>query len=156
MSAAGIGPLRVGITADSLRRVCRIVSSHEVREYEHTIHRVRIGSDTVRAFEREKRIAWIEVESPGFRTPDSLGVGSNANAILHLPDVTGGAGDGTNTFVLYPRSGAHCGLSFWLDATTAEMINRTRGDQLRLLGMRGAGVIVQVDIHGQCGGRRPL
>lgn len=143
----------IGMTPDSLSRVCRIVAQRRAPEYELTIIDVLVGVDTVRAFEQRGRIAWIEVSSPRFRTADSLGVGSSAASILHLPDVTGGAGDGTDTFALSPRSGPHCGLTFWLDGRTAEMLNAARGDRLRLLGMRGGGAVTQIDIHGECRAR---
>jgi len=150
LSAAGIGTLRIGITRDSLHRVCHVVRSRQGADYQVTIHDVRVGSDTVRVFERQGRVEWIEVDSPRFRTGDSLGAGTPAVTILNLPDVHGGPGDGTNTFALSPRSGVHCGLTFWLDPRTAEMLNAARGDRLRLLGMRGGGIVTQVDIHGEC------
>jgi hypothetical protein len=30
------------------------------------------------------------------------------------------------------------------------MLNATRGDRLRMLGMRGGGTVIQVVIHGEC------
>jgi hypothetical protein len=148
LTPRGIGPLAIGITDDSLARVCRIVSRDVVDG--STVLAVRVGRDTVRAFaDPVGRIAWIEVDSPRILTRDSLGVGSSAASILHLQDVSGDAG-GTNMFALSSKSGPHCGLTFWLDARTAEMLNAARGDRLRLLGMRGGGTVIQVDIHGEC------
>ena len=152
LSAKGAGAVAIGMTPDSLARVCRIVGQRKAPEYDLTIIDVLVGSDTVRAFAQRGRIAWIEVTSPRLRTTDSLGVGSSAASILHLPDVTGGPGDGTDTFALSAHSGPHCGLTFWLDSGTAEMLNAARGDRLHLLGMRG-GTVTRVDVRGACPGR---
>lgn len=153
LSPNGIGGLLIGMPEDSAARVCPVVGRTPVREYDVTILAIRVGADTVRAFVREGRISWIEVETPRIRTIDSVGVGSSATLLLHLTDLSAGPGDGTNTFALSPRSGRLCGLTFWLDAATAAMLNAARGDRLRLLGMRGGGVITQVDIHGECPGK---
>ena len=148
LTSKGVGPLAIGMTTDSLARVCRVLSRERVDG--STRLSVRVGQDTVRAFaDPAGRIAWIEIDSPRIRTRDSIGVGSTAASILHLPDVSGDAG-ATNTFALTPKSGPHCGLTFWLDQRTAEMLSATRGDRLRMLGMRGGGTVTQVDIHGEC------
>ena len=145
----GIGLIAIGMTSDSLARVCRVVGQRKVAEYDLSVIDVRIGSDTVRAFARQGRIEWLEITSPRFRTSDSIGVGSSAAAILDFPDVTGGPGDGTDTYAVWSKSGAHCGLTFWLDGRTAAMLNAARGDRLRLLGMRG-GTVAQIDVRGEC------
>ncbi len=150
LTPRGVGPLTIGMTPNSLTKVCRVIGRRGVAEYSMMIFDVRVGLDTVQAFEQQGRIAWIEVHSAGIRTRDSVGVGSGAAVILQQPDLHSGPGDGTNTFMLAPRAGAHCGLVFWLDSRTAEMLNAARGDRLRLLAMRGAGTIIQIDIHGEC------
>lgn len=150
LSAAGIGPLRVGMPADSLERVCSVLSKAFVPEYSTTSYAIRVGADTVFAWVGGGRVERLQTRSPAHRTHDSLGVGSAVQRILHLPDVRGGVGDGANMYVLYPASGPHCGLSFWLDDTTATMLSRAKGDPLRLLAMRGGGSVVEVDIRGPC------
>jgi hypothetical protein len=136
------------MTTDSLARTCLVLSQDQVDGSTRLL--VRVGRDTVRAFaDPGGRIAWIEIDSPRIRTRDSIGVGSPAASILHLPDVSGDVG-ATNTFALSPKTGPYCGLTFWLDPRTAEMLNATRGDRLRMLGMRGGGTVIQVVIHGEC------
>lgn len=153
LSPSGIGPLRIGMTVDSMAKVCRVVSKRLVAEYELTIHQVRIGADTLSVWERPKgRIELIQITSPIHRTRDSVGVGSSAQSLLDLPDVKGGVGDGTDAYAIYGQTGPLCGLVFWIDGETAEMINRTKGDGLRMLRMRGGGRIVSIDVHGACKG----
>ena len=148
LTSRGIGPLAIGMTTDSLARTCRVLSQDQVGGSTRLL--VRAGQDTVRAFaDPAGRIAWIEVDSPRIRTRDSIGVGSSAASILHLQDVSGDA-VAAHTFALSPKSGPYCGLTFWLDPRTAEMLNAARGDRLRMLGMRGGGTVIQVDIHGEC------
>jgi hypothetical protein len=108
---------------------------------------------TVSAFVRGGRIEWLEVRSPVHRTRDSLGVGSPAELLLDLPDLTGGVGDGNGTFEVNARSGELCGLVFWLDENTATMLTAAKGDRLRHLRMRGGGRIVSIDVHGSCSKR---
>ena len=150
LSAAGIGPLRVGMPADSLERVCTVLSKAFVPEYSITSYAIRAGADTAFVWVRSGRVETIRTRSPLHLTRDSLGVGAAAQRILHLPDVKGGAGETANMYVIYPTSGPHCGLSFWLDGATATMLSTARGDPLRLLAMRGAGTVVEVEIRGEC------
>jgi hypothetical protein len=77
LSAAGIGPLRVGMTIDSLERTCRIVERKYITTYTRTRYAVRLGADTVAVWEMNGRVDWIETTSPIHRTRDSLGVGSS-------------------------------------------------------------------------------
>lgn len=150
LSPAGIGPLKIGITPDSLARVCRIISRREVPEYSITVFGVRVGSDTIQVNVRGGRVEYFEVRSPVHRTRDSLGVGSAVALLLDQADLGSGVGDGAGTFAIYPQSGALCGLVFWLDGNTADMLAAAKGDHLRLLRMRGGGRITSIDVHGTC------
>jgi hypothetical protein len=148
LSAAGIGPLRIGMRIDSLGSTCRVISKRFVAEYSATLYEVRVGADTAGVWEHNGTVGLITIDSPVHRTRDSLGVGSATAQVLHLADVTGSAGDGD--YVLYTRSGLHCGLTFHLDPETSQMMSGAKGDALRLLQMRGSGVVSSVSIRGEC------
>ena len=137
--------------ADSLAARCRIIAKRLVSEYARTVYEVRIGADTALVWESGGAVDLISIDSPVHRTIDSLGVGTSAARLLHLPGVAGGAGDGD--YVLYTRTGPHCGLSFHLDPQTSEMMSSVRGDAIRMLEMRGAGVVTAISIRGECARR---
>ena len=153
LSAAGIGPLRIGLTIDSLAKVCRIVDS--VRDAGSTRYRVRIGADTTDVYEAGGRVFSISTGSPVHRTRDSLGVGSPVERLLDLPDLHG-VGFWPEAFVVHAQSGEHCGLGFWLDAKTAAAVSGVEGGIRRALGMRGAGgVVASIEIRGACTTKEP-
>lgn len=151
ISAKGIGPLRIGMTIDSLARTCGVVerrysSANTTREYA-----IRVGTDTLTVYETNGRVDLIQTTSAIHRTRDSLGVGSTLARLLMLPDIDGGPGDGTDRYEVHATSGEHCGIIFWLDAATAEILGRTKGNVARALGMRGGnGVVVEVSVRGAC------
>ena len=148
LTPAGLGPLRVGMPMDSVGRVCRIIPLEPLTADGMLRHQVRVGTDTVSVWESNGKVDFIRLDSPLHRTADSLGVGSSGEQILHLANVAGEAGDGF--YVLFTREGPLCGLLFYLDHKTAQMMEHARGDPLRTLAMRGAGVVVQIDVRGEC------
>jgi hypothetical protein len=154
LSPAGIGPVRIGMRVDSLAARCRIIARRFVSEYMRTLYEVRIGADTAFVWEAGGVVDLINVDSPVHRTADSLGVGSSAARLLHLPGITGGAGDGD--YVLSTRTGPHCGLSYHLDPTTSDMMSSVKGDAIRMLEMRGGGVVSAISIRGECARREDL
>ncbi len=108
---AGVGALRIGMTADSLRLLCRVVyDTTEVRTEAQPAHvlEVATSSDTVEAEADGGRIWRITIASAGFRTADSLGVGVPVGRLLDIPGIRGMTGEGA----LYLVSPAHCGMSF--------------------------------------------
>jgi hypothetical protein len=122
LTPQGIGLLRIGLSPDSLKKVCRVIGERRVVEYEMTQFQVRVGSDTLLVDERAGRIFWIEVRSQAFRMADSLGVGSPLGR-LDLDGLAGGVGDGADTYALSPARGPSCGLVFWIDSATATTIS---------------------------------
>ena len=112
LTGDGIGELRVGVAVDRLARSCRIVQDTVVRGVEGIQERrivVDLGRGSVMAVVDSSRIWRLHVQSPAFRTADSLGVGSPASSLRRR-----GArlltGEGAH-FVTLP---SHCGLSFRL------------------------------------------
>jgi hypothetical protein len=168
MTPEGIGPLRIGLTSDSLKKVCRVISERRIADYAMTRFLIPVGSDTVVANEQGGHIFWIEVRSKSFRTPDSLGVGSPLGMLLTLENLDGGVGDGDDAYELNTLKGPQCGLVFWIDGQTAMAISDTArrhrelGDPkptglvLAALRQRAkVGTIVSIDIRGGCGALRP-
>lgn len=152
LSAHGVGPVRIGMTFDSLSRACRLLDAGRfVPEHSSTVHAVRVGADTVSVWVQNGKIIWIEIDSPVHRTRDSLGVGTSVERLLAIPDIAGGPADGNREYVVYARSGELCGLAFWLDEKTSAAMAVVRGDFPRILAMRGGGgVVVRIDVRGPC------
>jgi len=161
LTPEGIGPLTIGLTPDSLKRVCRVIGERRISEYEMTQFLVPVGSDTLPVHEQRGRIYWIHVRSRAFRTTDSIGVGSLLERLLDLDGLTGGVGDGTDAYELNATSGPKCGLVFWVDsetATTVSQVARTNpafrlgqptGPVLDILRSRAkTGTITSIDIRG--------
>ena len=124
LTSNGIGLLRIGLTIDSLRKVCRVASERRLTpEYDITLFRVPVGSDTLSVYEERGRIYWIEIQSTAFRTADSLGVGSSLERLLTFEGLDGGLGDGDNEYELRALRSPVCGLVFWIDAKTAIAIS---------------------------------
>lgn len=108
---SGVGALRIGVTVDSLRRVCRVVrDTTELRAEGLPTRVVAVASrgDTLEVEIDSGRVWRIAMTGPRFRTADSLGVGVPIARLLDIPGVRGLTGEGA----LYLVSPAHCGLSF--------------------------------------------
>jgi hypothetical protein len=113
IGAEGIGKLSIGAPLDSIRASCRIIRDTIVLADEGQRARrvtVSLPADTVVAEIVAGRVWRIEVNSPRFRTRDSLGVGTPIARLLALEDPRGANGEG-RFYVLSPD---HCGLSFRL------------------------------------------
>jgi hypothetical protein len=119
LTSEGIGPLRIGLSPDSLKRVCHVIGERRIREYEMMQFSVLVGADTLLVYEQRGQVFWIPVTSKVFRTTDSLGVGSPLGRLLAFDALDGGFGDGEDAYELRTPRGPNCGLVFWIDAETA-------------------------------------
>ncbi len=116
----GIGAFQIGMSADSIGRVCSVVrDTIEVRGEGLPVRvvAVSIGTDTVEAEIDSGRVWRIALTQARFRTRDSLGVGVSLVRLLSLPGVHGMMGEGA----LYVVSPARCGLSFRLTAPSGDV-----------------------------------
>jgi hypothetical protein len=113
ISGDGVGPLRIGMTVDSVSLVCAVARDTIVRDSEGMMSRVLsvpVGSDTVFAEVVDARVWRILVRSQGLFTADSLSVGSSIATLVELPSLNPMVGEG----YLYVATPAHCGMSFRL------------------------------------------
>lgn len=112
LSGDGIGSLRVGAPVEDVARSCRILRDTTVLGTEGQRERiilVDVGRDSIAAVVSADRIWRVHVQSPAFRTSDSLGVGTPVGAFRRRgPQILIGEG---NVFLRLP---SHCGLSFRL------------------------------------------
>ena len=113
ISGDGIGALRIGAPADSVRRQCVVVrDTTELRGegLPTRVMTVSLGATPVEAEVVDGRVWRIAVTEPELRTSDSLGVGTSLGRLLTLRGARALTGEG-EAFVVSP---AHCGLSFQL------------------------------------------
>jgi hypothetical protein len=101
--------------ADSVRLVCQVQSDTTELAEGEPIRVIRIGVEggSVRIWIERGAIHSIMVESPAFRTADSIGVGSPLARLLEYRDLTGGYGEGD--YYVMSDSASACGLSFLMD-----------------------------------------
>jgi hypothetical protein len=107
----GIGQLRIGTTAESLRQKCKVVRDTTVTGAEGMPARkvaVAFSRDTVEAEIVDGKVWRIAVTSPRLRTVDAIGVGTAIGRLRTLKDPHGMMGEG-QLFVASPQ---HCGMSF--------------------------------------------
>lgn len=107
----GIGPLRIGISVDSVKKLCRVVRDTIQQGIEGMPERritVAFPAGLVEAEIVDGKVWRLDIHSPEFRTPDSLGVGSTIADLLRLDEPDAGVGEGA--FYLISRK--HCGQSF--------------------------------------------
>jgi hypothetical protein len=119
LTGNGIGDLQVGALVTSIRQHCRVLADSGVEDDEGNpvqVLLVQLGPDTVSVTPAGGRVWRIEVETPRFRTADSLGVGSLVGAFRRFGDLKAVIGDGPYFLV----TSSHCGMSFGLppDAVT--------------------------------------
>jgi len=113
ISDSAVAGLPIGATVASVKEHCKVLEDTTGPGEEGLPERtllVQIGLDTLVAVIESDRVWRIEVESPQFRTRDSLHVGSRLSALLRDSSAHALIGEGSYYVVL--RS--HCGLSFAL------------------------------------------
>ena len=109
----GIAKLEIGADIDSIKAHCRVITDGLIQGSEGMMERrviVAIPPASVDATVVNGKVWRLAVESPVFRTPDSLGVGSTIQELLRLDRPKGMVGEG----ILVVVSPSHCGLSFVL------------------------------------------
>jgi hypothetical protein len=130
LTPAGIGDLRVGVSIAAIRSRCTIVADTTLPGPEGTRERrvtVLLAGDSVTATVDGDSVWRIEVDSPTFRTRDSLGVGTLGRDLKRAPG-TIATGEG-NVAALRTD---HCGLSFLLAGATARTRWATLPDSARV------------------------
>jgi hypothetical protein len=112
LTGSGVGALRIGATVAEIRRKCLVVSDTTLAQGNEGMPERRltalVGSETTTATIVDDRVWRIEINSPRFRTTDSLGVGSTVRD-LRGPEASLALGEGA-----YVLRKDHCGLSFHL------------------------------------------
>lgn len=107
----GIGDLKVGRKVADIRSLCEVVSDAKEQRSEGMMERVlvvRLGGDVVSSIINNDKISRIEVNSPHFKTRDSLGVDTPLSRIARKRGAKFYPGeDGVYGFVA-----DHCALSF--------------------------------------------
>ena len=111
-----VGAIRLGMTTDSVKRVCRVVRD-TVEMPEGQRQRaliIAIGRDTLRSWISDSgTVANVFVESSRFMTTDSLRVGLPLGRLLSYPKMIAAYGEGN--FVMFSDEPPLCGLSFMID-----------------------------------------
>ena len=113
ITSNAVGTLRLGLSVDSAKVICRVVRDTTMRGAEGMMERrllVSFGGDALDAEIVDGRVWRLDIRSAAFRTPDSLGVGSAIGDLSRLGEVRGLVGEG----VLVVVSPDRCGLSFVL------------------------------------------
>jgi len=107
----GIGELKQGRPVVEVTALCEVMSDSQQRGAEGMMERVlvvRIADELVRAVVAGDRIFRIEINTPRFRTPDSLGVDTPLKRIAAMRGAQFAPGEDG----VYGFSPSHCGLSF--------------------------------------------
>jgi hypothetical protein len=111
ITGTGVGAVRVRMSVDSLKRVCRVAHDTVVLGAEGMSSRVLtvvIGSDSLDAEIDSGQVWRLRITSSAFTTVDSLRVGMPLAALARRPGAHGAVGEG-KVFVLLPD---RCGMSF--------------------------------------------
>ena len=119
LTGNGVGPIRLGMSVDSIKALCHVVRDTVQRGLEGMPERTMIVAfppDMVEAEIVDGRLWRLDITSPAFRTSDSLGVGSTLSEFLRLDHLQGLVGEG----ILVLISKQHCGLSFVLSGGTPD------------------------------------
>ena len=107
----GIGELKQGRAVSEVAALCDVTSDSEQRGQEGMMERVLVVSvagESVRSIVQNDRIFRIEVNTPRFRTSDSLGVDTPLSRIAAMRGAQFAPGEDG----VYGFSPDHCGLSF--------------------------------------------
>ena len=113
IAGGGVGNLRIGESVASVKARCPVVSDSSRRGLEGMPERrltVAFGTDSLEAEIVDDKVWRLDISSPGFRTADSLGVGTPVARLLRLRKARGLVGEG----VLVVVSPERCGVSFML------------------------------------------
>ena len=145
ITGEAVGPVRIGLTRDSLRRVAEVI--REVTELDdeanpQDVAYVVFGRDTVAVELSERRVWRVRITSAGPETVDGLRVGTRLTRLLTSNAVFGALGEG-KVYVLDRR---RCGVSFGLSpeaitlraeldsAALARLPGTTRVDEILVVG----------------------
>ena len=107
----GVGDLKQGRPVSEVAARCEVISDSQQRGTEGAMERVlvtRIAGETVRSIVVDDRIWRIEINTPRFRTTDSLGVDTPLRRISAMRGAQFAPGEDG----VYGFSPEHCGLSF--------------------------------------------
>ncbi|MBA2335062.1 MAG: hypothetical protein H0V90_09010 [Blastocatellia bacterium] len=107
----GIGELRRGRLVSEVAAECEVIRDGQQQGQEGMMERVlvlQIAGETVRSVVVKDRIDRIQVNSPRFRTADSLGVDTPLSRIAAMRGAQFAPGEDG----VYGFSPEHCGLSF--------------------------------------------
>lgn len=118
LTGSGVGALQIGMSSEELAEQCHVAADTTITGIEgqpQRIAHVVAGADTIRTEIVDGAVWRINIETPTWRTTDSLGVGSPVADLLELPETQGFTGEG-NLVIASPR---HCGLNFRVDAGDA-------------------------------------
>jgi hypothetical protein len=115
MTGERVGALRIGMPADSIPRLCQIRSDSTEQSEGLPVRAIRIPvpEGTLRVWLNRDVIYNVLVETPHFRTPDSIRVGSPIERLLRYADLQGGTGEGG--YFLWTNTQPLCGLSFEIE-----------------------------------------
>ena len=111
LTEQGIGELKQGRLVSDVAARCEVLSDSQQQGAEGMMERVivlRVAGETLRAVVTNGRIFRIEVNTPRFRTSDSLGVDTPLRRIASMRGAQFAPGEDG----VYGFSPDHCGLSF--------------------------------------------
>ena len=122
VTGEGVGPIRLGMALDPLRRACPIVRDTMMPTPYGPAERVLsvlLGADTAMVTMHIGRVYEILLTSGAFHTADSVGIGTPLRVLLasHLVKGYGAAGQ------LLVTTPAECGLAFGIAGQYADLPN---------------------------------
>jgi hypothetical protein len=144
LSDSAVGAVRLGTSVADLTAECNVVRDRTEARSEGQLSRVLavvLAGDTIEAEVVDDRVWRVDVDSPAFRTADSLGVGTPLATMLALPGLQPMSGEGR----VFVKTARHCGLSFQLSVPdTGAAAGRWTVEELRRLseGTKVARVLV--------------
>ena len=109
----GIGALRIGMPVSAVRIACSVLRDTIVTDMEGMPSRrvtIAVGADSAHGEIVDDKLWRVSVVSPGFRTADSLGVGSSIARFKSIKGAHAVRGEGA----VYAAIPSHCGMSFQL------------------------------------------
>ena len=111
-----VGAIRIGMTADSVKRVCRVVrdtvAMAEGDPYPVLV--IAVGRDTLVAWMTDSgKVNTVHVRSSRFAAADSLRVGMPLGRLLSYPGMVPYYGEGN--IVMFSDAPSVCGLTFIID-----------------------------------------